>query len=504
MSRIMKNTTTAVLGAVLGASLLAGAAHAGVAGYRNGDVGVADAPSFDLKASAGYITVADGAALYMWGFSIDSAPYMQYPGPTLIVDQGDVVTINLSNCLGDTAAAPNVSFIVSGFDVTAATASGVAGAVTQEAEPASGDCSTAAPVSYTFTADRPGTYLYQSATDIDIQMEMGLFGSLIVRPTGFAHRAETDTPNTVPGAGFEDPFLSFTPAAGQYAYRPGTEYDHEYLFVISDIDDRIHSLVQAGDIVGARALDPHPVYWFLNGRAAPDTFFGDGVPWLPTQPYGAMARMQSGNKVLVRMVSAGRQLHPYHLHGNHARVIAVDGYLQASDPSAATGEADLGFMDNTILGVPGQTVDAVFEWSDRGMGWDIFNAETTHPVEWHHPDSRPYDAGTGFGGGVLESHGHPMPVTLPNLNDLTFGGFWSGSPYLGNFGELPPGEGGLNLNGGYFMIWHSHTEKELTNNDIFPGGFMTMMIIEPYLDDAGDKLIIPRGDSFETNLAAGG
>jgi hypothetical protein len=27
-------------------------------------------------------------------------------------------------------------------------------------------------------------------------------------------------------------------------------------------------------------------------------------------------------------------------------------------------------------------------------------------------------------------------------------------------------------------MWHSHTERELTNDDIFPGGMMTMMIIE--------------------------
>jgi hypothetical protein len=28
-------------------------------------------------------------------------------------------------------------------------------------------------------------------------------------------------------------------------------------------------------------------------------------------------------------------------------------------------------------------------------------------------------------------------------------------------------------------MWHSHTEKELTNFDVFPGGMMTMLIIEP-------------------------
>jgi hypothetical protein len=70
-------------------------------------------------------------------------------------------------------------------------------------------------------------------------------------------------------------------------------------------------------------------------------------------------------------------------------------------------------------------------------------------------------------------------VTLPDQNVLAFGGMWSGSPYLGAPGSLPPGEGGLNPNAGYTYMWHSHTEREMVNNDVFPGGMMTMLIIEP-------------------------
>ncbi len=50
---------------------------------------------------------------------------------------------------------------------------------------------------------------------------------------------------------------------------------------------------------------------------------------------------------------------------------------------------------------------------------------------------------------------------------------------MGDLGNLPPGEGGLNPYGGYFFMWHSHTEKELTNYDIFPGGMLSMMVVEP-------------------------
>ena len=71
-----------------------------------------------------------------------------------------------------------------------------------------------------------------------------------------------------------------------------------------------------------------------------------------------------------------------------------------------------------------------------------------------------------------------FPVDLTEGIDLTFGGFYGGSPFLGALGSLPPGEGGLHPNGGFGFMWHSHTEKEIVNFDIFPGGMMTMLIIE--------------------------
>ena len=68
---------------------------------------------------------------------------------------------------------------------------------------------------------------------------------------------------------------------------------------------------------------------------------------------------------------------------------------------------------------------------------------------------------------------------LPEALALTNGPFYSGSPFLGKVGLMPPGDGGLNPNAGYTYMWHSHSEKEITNFDVFPGGMMTMLIIEP-------------------------
>ena len=77
------------------------------------------------------------------------------------------------------------------------------------------------------------------------------------------------------------------------------------------------------------------------------------------------------------------------------------------------------------------------------------------------------------------SGGKTLPVTLPGVADLTLGGWWSGSPFMGDVGDLPPGEGGLNPFGGYFLVWHSHAEKELTTFDIFPGGSLSSVVVVP-------------------------
>ena len=149
------------------ATLLAAAANAAVTGEPG--------PIYSLTASAGQISVSDGGSIYMWGYSAPGGTAMQLPGPTLIVTQGDLVEVTLTNNLP--GAAGNTSIVFPGHDVTAT--GGVAGDLTQEAAPGGS-------VTYKFTAGEPGTYQYHSGTQPDLQVEMGLYGAIVVRPAGFA------------------------------------------------------------------------------------------------------------------------------------------------------------------------------------------------------------------------------------------------------------------------------------------------------------------------------
>ncbi len=57
---------------------------------------VAGTTTFALTAKAGRISIPDGSQNYLWGYA-DGAGPAQYPGPTLIIDQGATVTVNLTN-----------------------------------------------------------------------------------------------------------------------------------------------------------------------------------------------------------------------------------------------------------------------------------------------------------------------------------------------------------------------------------------------------------------------
>jgi hypothetical protein len=198
--------------------------------------------------------------------------------------------------------------------------------------------------------------------------------------------------------------------------------------------------------------------------------------------------MYPGERVLIRVINVGRTQHPLHLHGNHFNQISRDGNLIKT--TGKDGLADVGVLDYTYNAIPGGTADLVFEWTGKGLGWDIYDPTNTHScsdTKLNRPDLPAVgtiDGVTYFDGYDDASwewcpdHGKEMPVVIPENQDLAFGGFYSGSPYIGTEGSLPIGEGGLNPSGGLVYMWHSHSERELTNNDIYPGGMLTMLIID--------------------------
>src|ERR1700746_114876 len=81
-------------------------------------------PTFNLTAHDAYVSQPDGAMVYSWGYGCNGAPTgyapaaikstfcntMQVPGPTLIVTEGQTVTVNLVNNLPTSAGNTSILF----------------------------------------------------------------------------------------------------------------------------------------------------------------------------------------------------------------------------------------------------------------------------------------------------------------------------------------------------------------------------------------------------------
>lgn len=416
-----------------------------------------DTATFTLTTQTGYITLPDGNTVYMWGLSENDQPF-QHPSPYLCVNEGDTVTVVVHNTL-----AYDISLIFPGQKNVLANgepsqpvySSGELVSLAQVA-PANGGT-----VTYQFVAETPGTYIYESGTEPMVQINMGLFGGLIVYPENYLDLT-TDPTGSLAYA-YDDPA---TDAPSLYtAFNP----NYEYAIIMSEIDPMLHMAVEQGqpyDITQYRSR-----YWLYNGRSFPDTVADSGAPWLPNQPYGSMTFLYpmdpcpyewewvgsekvcptSGNPnpaynpypALIRYLSAGAVEYPHHPHGNHGRVIARDGHVLIGQ----NGE-DLTYEKFLVNVQPGQTWDSTFEWID---------AEHWDPVH------------------------NPIPVTIPQLANLVYGTFFSGSAYLGNLDALPVGQQALNQCGEYWHIAHNHALQQITAWGVVLSGQITFTRIDPPL-----------------------
>ena len=476
-------------------------------------------PTFNLTAQQAYLNMPDGEAVYSWGYGCNGAPAgfapaaitnatcttMQVPGPTLIVTEGQTVTVNLQN--GLPTAAGNTSILFPGFQLTSTcpnSATNAQGLLACEAAPG-------ATVTYKFVASTPGTRAYYSGTQGDLQIEMGLYGAVIVLPatpggtagncangpshlTNLYGKADYGTTNGV--AGFPEKDFRLSTAAYDH---PRSCYDREYLFQWAEMDHRIHRQaevqVQAktGCVAGALGCnldvqtEPyHPAYFLINGRSMPDLMDPNYAAEYPHQPYNGNPHIHPGELMLIRTIGQGRWQHPFHEHANHVRILARDGNLVLSPTNPTASLAGI-LMFNTDT-TPGEAFDGIFYFSGRGLNWDPYGH---HPA----PDTGTYPSnaygialndplahlgctadGNGYNTGDTtalnyyewcQDHNKPVqvnpfgdvpaggPATFPDPNVFTNGQWYGGTPYFGPDASLraamptcAPATGSTNGNGG--------------------------------------------------------
>jgi FtsP/CotA-like multicopper oxidase with cupredoxin domain len=377
-------------------------------------------PNFTLTTEDGYIGTPDDNVVYMWGYAAGNSAF-QHPSPVLCVNEGEPVTVILHNTLPEDVSitfpgqedvlangAPAQPQFDSGGNLTSLT----------NVAPADGGS-----VTYSFTANNPGTFIYQSGTDPAKQVRMGLFGALIVRP--------------VKGPNFANNRIDsqFNP-------------DTEFMVLLSEIDPYLNMAVERqvvnGQTYNFNMANYHPRYWLINGRGFPDSFAPNFASWLPTQPYGALARVEpyiEGPWSLTRYLSVGSVDLPMHPHSKSALVIGRDGRAYEGP-----GGEDLSFESFSLPLGPGQTWDGLFRWYD--------------PDGYHPTDN-------------------PVTVESPSAVDVGYGMLYSGSPYLGQQGTFPVDFTTMNQCGEYYVISHVHALHKITSWGAPMTGPITFLRIDP-------------------------
>jgi hypothetical protein len=242
----------------------------------------------DLWAKAGTLGlpgIATPGTVPIWGFASTDAGPATAPGPVLVVDEGAAVTIVLHNGLAKplSLAVPAITGLIPD----------TAGAAPGGTKP------------YTFTAGRPGTYLYEAGhtTYGARQAAMGLVGALVVRAAAVGGKPT--------------------------AYGEATSaYDDEALVVLTEVDPAFNANPLTYDL---RAFNP--TYRLINGKAFPET---------------DVIATDINRTVLLRYLDAGLLPHPMTLLGVDQLVVGQDA-RPAAYPEGAL----------TIALQPGQTLDAI-------------------------------------------------------------------------------------------------------------------------------------------------
>jgi len=211
--------------------------------------------------------------------------------------------------------------------------------------------------------------------------------------------------------------------------------------------------------------------------------------------------------------------HPFHEHGNHVHILGRDGNLLLAQANNPTGQLLAGRMEFDTDTTPGQADEGIFYWSGKGLGWDIFahtaanagNPTCVPDVNGYYTTASgatlpAYNAAGVMTGGSANyyewcaDHNVPLeanpvgqvggggPMTLPDPLIVTNGLWYNGTPYLGpdavlrSRGPTPLPPGGALQNpppeSGIAFMWHSHNEREITTNDVFPGGMLMMMLAQ--------------------------
>lgn len=256
--------------------------------YRRGFSSLGPGPVELYVDMMGSQLMADGQWLRTWQFGDGFNSDRSVPGPVIEAVEGQPVEVTLWSQMPHTIHFHGLD-VDQANDGVAAT-SGYVSRMGLNASNntgfgrVSGYDNLGSPFTYRFVAPHAGTYMYHCHVDTVLHFEMGMYGTVIIRPP------EGDSGSVWAG---------------------GPEFDREYVWHLHTFDSTWHSQMVSGpDTVRHR-----PDYFMINGR--------DGA--LSLKDPASTILGAAGDRVLVRLINVGYQPALVGLGGLEFDVVSSDG-----------------------------------------------------------------------------------------------------------------------------------------------------------------------------------
>jgi len=273
-------------------------------------------------------TLADGSSIRTWYFGNGFNDDRTVPSPVIEANQGENVEVTLNSQMEHTIHFHGLD-VDQQNDGVPATSFAVGG---------SGNANS---YTYKFVAPHAGTYMYHCHVDTHKHFEMGMFGTVIIRPTNGSTTQVWDN---------------------------GPTFDKEYIWHMTTYDTTWHS---GGGMGGAVLQRYRPNYFMINGK--------DGSNVVNDSATAISAA--AGQKVLIRVNGTSYMPGTVRLGGLQFEVIASDGRPLAVPYTTTEQLCCAGERYDLLVTMPASgQYTASIEYRDIRNGKAIGTATTTLTV----------------------------------------------------------------------------------------------------------------------------
>jgi len=315
-----------------------------------------------LAAGDGFVMMADGYPLYMFGFSdvtgmpddqvMESAMFKaEFPAPTITVKEGQKLYLSLTNV--GMAHRPDL------FDSHTVHWHGFPQASSFfDGEPmASFGINMGFTLTYFYNVAEPGTFMYHCHMEATEHMQMGMLGNLYVTPkqdgTSISYGGKTYTKFA-----YNDCSTVGDTMCGS------TGYDVAYPIQIHAFDPDFHDASRNVGVLNFAGL--YDQYGMLNGRGYPDTINTGNIlneNGDPSQKVNSLVTATLGQKILLRISNLSFDHYTLTALGIPMKVVGKDAKLLRGP----TG-IDLSYTTNSVELGGGETADVILNTTGLATG----------------------------------------------------------------------------------------------------------------------------------------